>query len=317
VGGWVGVEAEASQRPHTLGRRCGPSASRWPETASAPLVPRPTPLLPCPPARRWTRAMPRPAVRVTRCAMRLTARSPRRHRRRQRRKQRRKQRCKQRRKQRRRQSRKQRRPAAANRHRLAQPHPVHRRDSRHEVEMLALPACQQPAPRAACRAMKRRERRLRPKVAPPPPTHPPTHPAPEPNPRPHPSPTQARRPRRPCVVACAVLRLRGAGPPITPPLPPESPKPTTEYVTYIKAQRSASNPPSAGKRRNGAGLSPEAHARRAEAAAGITEAEEQLARLSRSSIEELLIGQLRAGLLSPHRIEAELGEANLRLPQNI
>ena len=178
--GWVGVEAEASQRPHTLGRRCGPSASRWPETASAPLVPRPTPLLPCPPARRWTRAMPRPAVRVTRCAMRLTARSPRRHRRRQRRKQRRKQRCKQRRKQRRRQSRKQRRPAAANRHRLAQPHPVHRRDSRHEVEMLALPACQQPAPRAACRAMKRRERRLRPKV-PPPPTHPPT---------PHPSPTR-------------------------------------------------------------------------------------------------------------------------------
>ena len=91
-----------------------------------------------------------------------------------------------------------------------------------------------------------------------------------------------------------------------------------EYVAYIKAQRLASNPPSASKPRNGAGLSPEARARRAEAAAaGITEAEEQLTRLSRSSLEELLIGQLRAGLLSPHRIEAELGEANLRLPQSI
>ena len=118
-------------------------------------------------------------------------------------------------------------------------------------------------------------------------------------------------------MPCAVLRLRGAGPPNTPPLPPESPKPTMEYVAYIKAQRSASNPPSASKPRNGAGLSPEARARRAEAAAGITEAEEQLTRLSRSSLEELLIGQLRAGLLSPHRIEAELGEANLRLPQSI
>ena len=91
-------------------------------------------------------------------------------------------------------------------------------------------------------------------------------------------------------------------------------------MAYIKAQRSASSPPSASKPRSGAGLSPEARARRAEAAAaaaGVAVAEEQLTRLSRSSLEQLLVGQLRAGLLSPQRIEAELGEPNLRLPQSI
>lgn len=90
-------------------------------------------------------------------------------------------------------------------------------------------------------------------------------------------------------------------------------------MAYIKAQRSASNPPSPSMP-SGAGLSPEARARRAEAAAaaaGVAVAEEQLTRLSRSSLEQLLVGQLRAGLLSPHRIEAELGEPNLHLPQSI
>ena len=91
-------------------------------------------------------------------------------------------------------------------------------------------------------------------------------------------------------------------------------------MAYIKAQRSASSSPSASKPRGAAGLSPEARARRAEAVAAETAvfvAEEQLMRLSRSSLEQLLVGQLRAGLLSPQRIEAELGEPNLRLPQSI
>ena len=91
-------------------------------------------------------------------------------------------------------------------------------------------------------------------------------------------------------------------------------------MAYIKAQRSASSPTSASKPRGAAGLSPEARVRRAEAAAAetaVSVAEEQLMRLSRSSLEQLLVGQLRAGLLSPQRIEAELGEPNLRLPQSI
>ena len=55
-----------------------------------------------------------------------------------------------------------------------------------------------------------------------------------------------------------------------------------------------------------AGLTPQLRALRAEAAAGLGEAEEQIRKLSRTSLEELLIGQLRAGLISSARITAEL-----------